>query len=227
MCGRYALRITLPELAAALGIGAPDDLAWQPRYNIAPTEQVLVVRMDDDGELRLTTARWGLVPAWSKGPDARYSMFNARLEGIASKPAFRAPVRRRRCAVPADGWYEWRKVDDGKQPYLLHTSNHAPMLLAGVWDRWQAPDGESLDSCAILTTDASGPAREIHPRMPVVLGEAATARWLDPQMNDAAEAIASLDPSAEAALLETTKVSRYVNNARHEGPQCVESTDVD
>ena len=180
MCGRYALRISLPEMAVALGIAPPEGLDWQPRYNIAPTESVPLVRADASGQRRLGLARWGLIPAWSKGPDNRYSMFNARLEGIAGKPAYRGPIRHRRCAIPADGWYEWKTVADGKQPYLMHSANHAPLLFAGVWDRWQASEQDAIESCAILTTAAAGPPAEVHSRMPVVLSQDATARWLDP-----------------------------------------------
>ena len=209
-------------MARVLGIAPPEGLEWQPRYNIAPTEQVLLVRADESGQLTLATARWGLVPAWSKGPDSRYSMFNARLEGIASKPAFRGPIRNRRCAIAADGWYEWQTTDDGKQPYLLHTANHAPLLLAGVWDRWRGADDGPVESCAILTTAAVGTPGDVHSRMPVVLSEATTGAWLDPALTDAERALAFLHPAAEAVTIEATAVSRYVNNARNEGPRCVE-----
>ena len=221
MCGRYALRITLPELAQILGIATPKALHWQPRYNIAPTEQVPFLRAGPDNAVQITQGRWGLVPSWSRGPDSRYAMFNARLEGITDKPAYRTPIRRRRCAIPADGWYEWQSVNGAKQPYLLHTANHGPVLLAGIWDRWRGQDGEALDSCAIVTTAASAAPQTVHTRMPVMLANAQLRHWLDPMQVDAGRALALLDPEADAKAIVATAVGRYVNNARNQGPQCV------
>ena len=223
MCGRYALRTSVPELARRLGVepstlpaGAGNTPA---RYNIAPTQPVLALRVDD-GARRLEAMRWGLVPSWSQGPDARYAMHNARVEGIAGKPAYRGPVRRRRCLVPADGWYEWRTEGGRKQPYLIHRDDDSPFCFAGVWDEWDRPEG-ALRSCSILTAAAVPPLDEVHPRMPVVAPEAAWTDWLDPALKDPAQALSALDVEHLPAL-RITAVSSRVNNARHDDPACVE-----
>jgi putative SOS response-associated peptidase YedK len=222
MCGRYALRISLPDMARILGLELGEIAEHAPRYNIAPTQSVPVLRQEPEAAAALVAMRWGLVPAWSKGPDNRYAMFNARLEGIAAKPAFRAPIRRRRAAVPTDGWYEWTRVDGGRQPHFIHRPNHGPCLFAGVWDRWHAPDGEPLESVSIITAPASGPPVQVHGRMPVLLDQDLVAAWLDPAQQDAEAALALLDPPGQAAGLVHEPVSRYANAARNEGPQCLE-----
>lgn len=227
MCGRYALRISLPDLARIFGLEPQPELAATERYNIAPTQQIPVLREDDAGKAQFFTMRWGLVPAWSKGPDSRYAMFNARIEGIEKKPAYRGPIRRRRCLIPADGWYEWRTENGAKQPYLLHLPNHAPVLLAGVWDRWRNPDGEPIDSASIITTQAEGPPSEVHSRMPVIAPMDGWRDWLSSEISSASDALALLDPTSAAALVAFQPVSRYVNNARNEGPQCVAPAEVE
>ncbi len=217
MCGRYALRISVPDLARRLGVEPPADLA--PRYNIAPTQPVPVLRAADGGR-RLELMRWGLVPAWSKGPDGRYAMHNARLEGIAGKPAFRGPVRRRRCLVPADGWYEWQKLDGRKQPWLLQRPGGTPFCFAGLWDRWER-DGEGLLSCAILTAPAAPAIAHLHDRMPVVAPDDAWEAWLDPALESAYEALRLLAVE-QPPEFETLAVSSHVNDARNDDPRCVE-----
>jgi putative SOS response-associated peptidase YedK len=215
MCGRYALRTSLPELARRLGAAPPEDLA--PRYNIAPTQPVLVLRAGD-GARELGRMRWGLVPSWSRGPDSRYAMYNARIEGVADRPAYRSPMRRRRCLIPADGWFEWQAGAGGKQPWLLQRPDRAPFCFAGLWDRWEG-GGEPIASCTILTAPAVPAIAEIHARMPVIAPAEAWEAWLDPAQVDPERALAVLTPGAPGQL-EAVPVSRFVNDARHDEPRC-------
>jgi len=198
-----------------LGVAPPPDLA--PRYNIAPTQPVLALRVHD-GARRLDLMRWGLVPAWSEGPDARYAMHNARLESITSKPAYRGPVRRRRCLLPADGWYEWQRRGTRKQPWRIARADGAPLCFAGLWDGWQR-DAGTLLSCTILTAPASEAIAHIHPRMPLIAPARSWEAWLDPQLTDAARALAALT-GAPAPALAAVPVSTRVNDARHDDAGC-------
>lgn len=217
MCGRYALKTSLPELARRLGVTPTGELS--PRYNIAPTQPVLVMRVDDDARRRLDVMRWGLVPSWSKGPDTRYAMHNARVEGITSKPAYRGPVRRRRCLVPADGWYEWQKVDSHKQAWFIGAADATPLCFAGLWDIWERDDG-ALGSCTILTTAAEPALAHIHPRMPVTAPESVWNAWLNRDLTDPVAALALL-ADGDATTLKAYPVSSHVNNARNDDPSCL------
>jgi putative SOS response-associated peptidase YedK len=223
MCGRYALRTSVPELARRLGVAAsalPSDAGhMRARFNIAPTQAVLVLRHDGT-DRRLEAMRWGLVPSWSRGPDARYAMHNARIEGVIDRPAYRGPVRRRRCLVPADGWYEWQRLAGRKQPWLIHRADDTPFCFAGLWDEWEGEAG-ALRSCSILTAPAIGTLAEVHPRMPVIAPPGAWEAWLDPTAKSADTALATLDPHHPPGLV-ATAVSSHVNSARHDDSRCVE-----
>ncbi len=165
MCGRFTLRTPTHRLAEAFGVRDLPNLP--PRYNIAPTQDAAVVRPGPEGEAReLAMLRWGLVPSWSEGPSA-YSMINARAETVATKPAFRAAFRHRRCLVPADGFYEWQRVDGGKQPYLVELASGEPFAFAGLWEHWEG--GDVIESFTIIVTEANELLRPIHERMPVIL----------------------------------------------------------
>jgi putative SOS response-associated peptidase YedK len=217
MCGRYALRSSVPELARVLGAEPLTDFV--SRYNIAPTQAVPVMHAAQ-GARTLQWMRWGLVPGWSAGPDARYAMHNARIEGIATKPAYRGPVRRQRCLLPASGWYEWQKLPERKQAWLICHREQPLICLAALWDLWQR-DGESIMSCSILTAPAAAPIDAIHKRMPIVLSPAHWDAWLDPHNNDAAVALDTLRP-LHAQDLHAIAVSTHVNNARNDDPRCME-----
>jgi len=217
MCGRYALRTSVPELARILGVELPADLA--PRFNVAPTQPVAVLRAAH-GQRAVAMLRWGLVPAWSQGPDARYAMHNARREGLADKPAYRTPLRRRRCLVPADGWYEWQPVGAHKQPWLIGLPDAQPFCFAGLWDLWEREQGV-IESCTIITAPAADAIAHIHPRMPLIAPPEVWDAWLDPQQVDAGQALAVLDEAAPP-MLATTAVSSHVNNARNDDARCVE-----
>lgn len=219
MCGRYALRISTPELARILGVEPPMGTA--ERFNIAPTQAVPVLRVGSDGQRELASMRWGLVPHWSKGPDGKYAMFNARLEGLASKPAYRGPLRRRRCLVPADGWYEWQSLDRRKQPYFIHRPDHQPFCFAGLWDRWETSGGELLESCTIITAPAVAELHAIHPRMPMLAAMDGAGQWLDPTLENPAAALELLDRDQARGMV-AEPVSTFVNNARNDDPRCCE-----
>ena len=161
------------------------------------------------------------MPAWSKGPDGRYAMHNARIEGIASKPAYRGPVRRQRCLVPASGWYEWQKIEGRKQPWFIARDDAAPVLFAGLWECWRG--GETpLWSCSIITGEADATLAHIHSRMPLTVRSGREEAWLDPARTDAGDAIDCLQQDTAIAGLAPRPVSTHVNNARNDDPRCFE-----
>lgn len=169
MCGRFTLRVPAAELVEIFRLLRRPDV--QPRYNIAPTQPVAVVRRIDRGR-ELSMLRWGLVPSWAKDPKIGARMINARAETVATKPAFRTALRRRRCLVPADGFYEWAKSAGGtKQPHYITRRDGRPFAFAGLWESWDGPDGSSIESCTIVTTEANDLVGRIHDRMPVILSE--------------------------------------------------------
>ena len=180
MCGRYVLKANLPEIARMLGLDVGTDVGFElaPRYNIAPTQDVPACRAGEDGERRLAMLRWGLVPRWAKDTKLAYRMINARGETVAEKPAFRDAFRHRRCLIPADGYYEWKKVGERKQPNFLYRRDERPFCFAGLWERWHKGGADPVESCAIITTQANQLGAEIHDRMPVILPQSEFARWL-------------------------------------------------
>ena len=188
MCGRYTLRAPAQVIAETFGVeGDPAGVDVAPRYNIAPGQDVWVVREGSaTPRRRLDRLRWGLVPAWSEKAPAAATMINARAETAAEKPAFRLPFRRRRCIVPADGFYEWKRWPSGAQPYLIDRKDGRPFGMAGLWDRWRGPDGTPLESCAILTTSPNELVASLHDRMPVILAPDDFDLWRDPREQDVA-----------------------------------------
>lgn len=217
MCGRFSLGVPTDRLVAAFGI-AEGDLDWEPRYNIAPTQQVPAVVAGEAGP-RLGTLRWGLVPYWAEDPAIGNRMINARAETVDRRRAFREPFRRRRCLVLADGFYEWKQEDGHKTPMRIRTPEAEPFAFAGLWDRWRPPHGDPLHTCTIITTDAADSIRGIHDRMPVILPAGDRDRWIDPDA----------DPGALHALLrpyqgplDAYAVSTLVNSPANEGPELIE-----
>jgi putative SOS response-associated peptidase YedK len=215
MCGRYVS----PEQASIERAWKIDRTSGNPfprRFNVQPTTAVPVLLLED-GARTLRGARWGLIPHWWKQDKPPGSTLNARLEDISGKPMWRDPIRRSRCLLPAEGWYEWRETAAGKQPHYITRRDRRPFCFAGLYATWRG-----TLSCAILTTQALGPVAEVHERMPVVLPEADHGAWLEPAMHDAAVATAmALEPMAPEEF-EHYPVSRRVNNARHEGPDLIE-----
>jgi putative SOS response-associated peptidase YedK len=219
MCGRF-VQYSHPEVyASAFDL---DSLATaKPRYNLAPTQPVLAVRATGDEQRELAGLRWGLVPSWSKGPDSRYSMINARAETVDTKPAYRNAFKHRRCLIPSEGFFEWNSSGKGKTPFLIRRNDGAPFAMAGLWERWHGKEGETIESCTIIVTDANELVRELHDRMPVILAPADYAAWLDPENKATGELLALLRP-ADPQGWTLVEVSRKVNSPRNDGPELIE-----
>ncbi len=217
MCGRYTLTAP-PDLVGELFHLAPDPLL-RPRFNIAPSQQAPVIRRPD-GQRRLDFLRWGLVQPWADRPPK--AMINARAETASAKPSFRASFQRRRCLVPADGFYEWRKTRVGrKQPFYFQQPRGEPFAFAGLWERCEKGD-EALESFAILTTEANSVVGLVHDRMPVILRPEAHSAWLDPDVRDA-ELVSGLLEGGPMDELACYPVSTYVNNPANDSPDCIVS----
>lgn len=214
MCGRYALH-THPDIIA-LQFGVAEAPPMKPRFNIAPTQEAPVVRVDAAQKRELALLRWGLIPPWSKDPSIGARMINARAESIADKPSFRNAFRRRRCLVPADGYYEWKVEGGRKQPYFLQLASGESFAMAGLWEQWRSPEGKLVETYAIVTIEAAGTARRIYDRMPVILAQPEYEAWLcsaDPE--------ALLRPWAGPAF-SVRRVSPRVNSPRVDDPQCLD-----
>ncbi len=218
MCGRFTLRTPAKEIAQAFRVTAPDI---EPRYNIAPSQPVAAVRRKPDREGReLAMLRWGLVPFWADDPQVAYKMINARAETVAKKRAFRKAFAQRRCLIVADGFYEWQKTGEGKQPFLIHMKDDGPFAFAGLWEHWKG-DGEEIESCTIIVTEANNLLKSIHERMPVILAPADYDVWLDPTCEDWDRLQEMLKPFPSSEL-EAYAVGRAVNNPKNDFEQCVE-----
>jgi len=217
MCGRYTLTASAEDIAAEFGVDVPADFV--PRYNIAPQQPVAVIGLDAGGRPRLAFLRWGLVPWWASPEQARSGPINARAETVASKPTFRDAFRERRCLIIADGFYEWKREGRARIPFRFRMRDDALFAFAGLWERWER-GGETLHTCAIVTTAASGVVAPIHDRMPAILERGARDRWIDPGA-DSASLHALLAPSDDPAL-DSYPVSRLVNYVANESPACIE-----
>ena len=222
MCGRAALTATPEDLREALGLDELPVLG-PPRFNVPPSQPVAVLRASagPTGPGRaLDFLRWGLVPFWAESVKGADRMALARVETVLTAPAFRDAVRRRRCLVVVDGFFEWQR--DGKrpsQPFFVRRADHAPFTLAGVWGRWTSKDGEIVESCAILTQPARPPIDAVHGRMPLVLERDTWDRWLDPAETGADAIAPMLEPRAPSLV--TDPVSSHVNDPHHDDPRCV------
>jgi len=200
-----------------------DNIA--PRYNIAPQQgnpanYVPVLRAGAGGQPEIVPMQWWLLPHWSREPRVRYTSFIARVEGVADAASFRVPFRRRRCLIPASGWYEWQELPTGNLPWFVHPADGFPALLAGVWDRWER-DGTVVESCSIITGEANDTVRRFHDRMPFPLPAGSHEAWLDPALTDATAAHALLQP-VPADAVAAYRVDKRVNNARNTGPELTE-----
>jgi putative SOS response-associated peptidase YedK len=222
MCGRFTLRTPQSVLVTQFALDAEPTLF--PRYNIAPSQPVAVVRASSQepaGALReLVKLRWGLVPSWAQDPSIGNQLINARSETAAVKPAFRSAMRHRRCLIPADGFYEWKKIGKQKQPYFIRRPDDKPFAFAGLWERWTDPEGRPLETCTILTTDANELLRPLHIRMPVIVEPADYTAWLDPSQTDP-DRLRTLFASLTADQLVTSPVSTIVNSPANDDPRCL------
>src|ERR1700728_3985747 len=224
MCGRYVI-LSTPEAIRAM-FGYAERPNFPPRYNVAPTQPIPVVRLDN-GKRSFALMRWGLIPAWVKDPKTFPLLINARGESVLDKPAFRNAIRRRRCLIPADGFYEWKAGAAGaaKQPYFVRGKRGSdgtapPLAFAGLWETWTGPNGEEVDTAAIVTTTANQTLAHIHGRMPVFVTKEAFDLWLDCAADDATIAAALILPAPDA-LLEAYAVSTSVNRATNDPPDLV------
>jgi putative SOS response-associated peptidase YedK len=218
MCGRFTLKVKPKELEAdPFHVADAPDLP--DRYNIAPSQAVAVIRQDGDVR-RLALLRWGLVPHWEPTSEKPKAFANARAESADARPVFRDAFRRKRCLIPATGFYEWRAAPGKpKQPHLFRLPDGRAFAFAGLWDEWAGPDGEPVQTCAILTTAANGVVKPVHERMPVILPPGDFDAWLDPEQAPAtAKKLLRPYPGDMASYL----VSRWVNDARHDDPRCLE-----
>ncbi|MFH1852005.1 MAG: SOS response-associated peptidase [Candidatus Neomarinimicrobiota bacterium] len=219
MCGRKTLTKDMQSIIEELAIQDwedPDNYA--PSYNIAPTQTSPI--LIDDGHRRVRLMRWGLIPAWSKDDKYGARMINARTETIREKPAFRGLLPNKRCVVITDGYYEWRKSGSGKQPYYIHPSGGGLLPMAGLWDRWVKPDGETVYSYTVITTTPQPGLAYIHDRMPVILLQEDLDVWLQTKINSADMALPLLRPYGKK--LEAYPVSNIVNSPANNSPACVQ-----
>lgn len=229
MCGRFTLTVPASEIADALGRFAGLEPELKPRYNIAPTQSILALRqVAADQPPTYCQLRWGLVPFWADDLKIGSRLLNARSDGVADKPAFRAAFKRRRCLIAADGFYEWQArpangakgKKTAKQAFHIRRKDRRPFAFAGLWETWDK--GESpVESCTIITTDANDVARPLHDRMPVILDAQDHARWLSPEPVDPALLLELLRPYPAEAM-NAVPVSPVVNNARFDDPTCLD-----
>lgn len=217
MCGRFV--ITSAPAAIRAAFAYVDQPNFPARYNIAPTQPVPVV-IADGGARRFRLMRWGFLPSWVKDPKTFALVINARAETVLEKPAFRNAIRRRRCLVPSDGYYEWKAVGTRKQPYFIRPQAGGPIGFAGIWETWVGPNGEELDTLAIVTAAAHGAMTELHERVPVTIAPEDYARWLDSAETDIDSAAALLRPPAEG-LFVWCPVSTAVNRVANDNPQLI------
>lgn len=219
MCGRFTLKQTAAALAQAFELETVPDLAAQ--YNIAPTQMIATVLHKPESDRReFQQLRWGLIPSWSKDPSIGAKLINARAETVAEKPSFRSAFKRRRCLVLADGFFEWQKKQNKKQPFYFRLQNEKPFAFAGLWEKWESASGEEIASCTILTTAANELLEPIHDRMPVILAPEDYNQWLDPQL-ESPEVLEPLLRPYPAASMTSYPVSTLVNKPQHNSPDCV------
>ena len=217
MCGRFALSIVAAQFKLSFGAEPPEGL--QASWNVTPDRQIVIVRADEAGAPQAGFARWGLLGGWMKDPNDPARQINARSETAAEKPMFRDAFKKGRCLIPASGFYEWQKAGSGaSQPFFVGLASGEPFAFAGLWRRTKLADGDLLDTCAILTMQASPMLQPIHHRMPIILPQASHALWLDPSIKDPGLLQALLTPRPDSELA-AHEVGRGVNNPRNNGPE--------
>jgi putative SOS response-associated peptidase YedK len=218
MCARYTLYHSTAEIAAFFGV-TQVEFDYGPRYNIAPTQYVPIVRSEPAGR-SLSLVKWGLIPSWAKDESIGQKLINARAETIDEKPSFRAAFNRRRCLIPADGFYEWALEGGAKQPYRFHLQDDDVFAFAGLWDEWIHPDGSPIETCTIITVPSNDAIAPIHSRMPAILRRGDEAHWLDNRFGNPSDLFALLAPYPSNAI-ESTRVSRAVNRPTSDTPALI------
>lgn len=229
MCGRTRLVTDYSEIRIELKFDDEGRIPnYRPRWNIAPSEDLLVAVRDAEGKRRPALMRWGLIPGWAKDTKIAFSTFNARADGVDSKPAFRGAWKAgRRCLVVTDGFYEWRKSGANKdgQPFAVGSADGKPMVMAGLWEDWTSPAGETIRTVTVITTDSNAAIADIHPRMPVVLAKQDWARWLGEEPASEADLKALLRP-CPASAIKVWPVDRRVGNVKNDDPDLVEPVEI-
>jgi putative SOS response-associated peptidase YedK len=218
MCGRFSQSSSAAAISAVFGVETSDI---PPRYNIAPTQSVAAILQLPSNQPHLHWLRWGLIPSWAKDPKIGSKLINARAETVAQKPSFRSAFRHRRCLIPADGFYEWQQIEGSrqKQPYFIGLQDEGLFAFAGLYERWESPDGDVLETCTIVTTTANELVEPIHSRMPVLLAPQDYNLWLDPSFDKSERLQALLDPYP-AAQMKAYPVSSVVNSPKNDSPEC-------
>jgi len=216
MCGRFTLTVNIDAVAKAFGVAPSVQTA--PRYNVAPTQEVVTVVRDETKHLEML--RWGLIPSWAKEESIGSKMINARAETLAEKPSFKRLLQSKRCLIVADGFYEWKQEAGGKTPMYFTLPNHELFAFAGLWDTWKQPDGQLLRTCTIITTNPNELAATVHNRMPAILPAEAQEEWLDPQQHDMHVLQQLLKPYS-ASDMEVRPVSRKINSPQYDSAELI------
>ncbi len=199
--------------------GLPDS---PPRYNVPPASSIMAVRSNFEGGNEIVNLRWGLIPSWAKEEKIGWKMINARAETLQEKPSFQDALRKRRCVIPVDGFYEWKKTAEGKTPYFIRTADEKLFYLAGLWESWKSPGGETIESCTIVTTCAFGELLSLHDRMPVIISREQIALWLDATIQNVLE-VEPLLLVFPADEMKATLVSTLVNSPKNDSVKCLEA----
>jgi putative SOS response-associated peptidase YedK len=225
VCGRYRLS-RQKQLVEEYFDSVSEEQEWSPRYNIAPTQPVPVIRQNPKEPIReLSLIRWGLIPSWAKDPSISARMINARSETASAKLAFRDGLRLRRCLIPADGFYEWQKRGNAKQPYCFEVNEGDLFAFAGIWDTWKDRNGNAVETCSILTTTPNAVTSAVHNRMPVILEPDNYDLWLDPGMRDVGAASELLNPY-DARLMRCYPISTRINSVGNDDAECAEPVEL-
>ena len=225
MCGRYRLSRRKQIIEEQFDCD-PWEGDWNPRYNIAPTQPIPVVRQHPKEPVRqVSLMKWGLVPTWAKDASGAGGMINARAETAAEKPAFRDPMRFRRCLIPADGFYEWKKMGTSKQPFCFEVHEGELFAFAGLWDGWKNPEGQWIKTCSILTTTPNALTSTVHDRMPVILDPSSYDLWLDPGMNNV-DAISELLKPYDSNPMRSYPVSTRINRVENDDEECCRRVEI-
>ena len=219
MCGRFSLHTPETRIRDAFNLEHTEPLGLKPRYNIAPSQDIPIIRDTSTGQ-EMVMAQWGLIPSWSKESKSKYSTINARVETVAEKPTYRTPFKCRRCLIPADGFYEWKQVNGNKVPHHIRMRDGSVFAFAGLWDHWEGDD-ESIESCTIIVMPSNEVMKSIHERMPAIIAPAEYDWWLDTRITDKEDIMQYLT-SAPSSQLTAYPVSTWVNVPKHDDERCIQ-----